>query len=279
MNITAGSSLKIIKTDSVWEKLRAAALEASVQEPSIASLLHATILNHKDLSQALAYQLAQKLGGADFNSMQLREICAEAYRNDPNLVERAEIDIEAVMDRDPACISYLQPFLYFKGYQALQAYRVAHFLWKNNRKLLAFHLQSRISELFQVDIHPAAIIGHGVFIDHATGIVIGETAVIGNSVSILHNVTLGGTGKQGGDRHPKIHDGVLIGAGAKVLGNIHIGENARIAAGSLVLKPVNPGCTVAGIPAKTVGCTMKDCCAKTMDQVFDMDIASFDPGL
>ncbi len=278
MNKAVNSSLKIIEADSVWEKLRAAATQASNQEPSIASLLHATILNHKDMSQALAYQLAQKLGGADFNSMQLREICAEAYRNNPRLVERAEIDIEAVMDRDPASISYLQPFLYFKGYQALQAYRVAHFLWQNNRKLLAFHLQSRISELFQVDIHPAAKIGHGVLIDHATGIVIGETAIVGNNVSILHNVTLGGTGKQGGDRHPKIGDGVLIGAGAKVLGNILIGENARIAAGSLVLKPVKSGCTVAGIPAKTVGCAQENCCAE-MNQVFDFDIASFDPGL
>ena len=150
---------------------------------------------------------------------------------------------------------------------------------KGKRHAIALHLQSLISELFQVDIHPAAKIGKGVFIDHATGIVIGETAVVGDNVSMLHDVTLGGTGKVGGDRHPKIGNGVLIGAGAKVLGNIKVGENARIAAGSLVLKEVRSGCTVAGIPAKTIGCVQKDCCAETMDQVFDTDVATFDPGL
>ncbi len=275
--------LKIIDNHTngnIWDVMRFEAGQAANDEPALGSLLHATILNHKSLSRALAYQLAQKIGGADLNSLQIREVCAEAYINNPQIVEYAEIDMDAVMQRDPACHSYLQPFLYFKGFQALQAHRVAHYLWQNGRQLLALHLQSRVSELFQVDIHPAAKIGKGVFIDHATGIVVGETAVIGDNVSILHNVTLGGTGKEGGDRHPKIGDGVLIGAGAKVLGNIHIGENARIAAGSLVLKDVVRGATVAGIPAKVVKVAPSECCAQSMDQIFDCaDIATFDPGL
>ena len=275
--------LKVIDNQpngNIWDIMRFEAGQAASDEPALGSLLHATILNHKSLSRALAYQLAQKIGGADLNSLQIREVCAEAYISNPQIVEYAEIDMDAVMQRDPACHSYLQPFLYFKGFQALQAHRVAHYLWQNGRQLLALHLQSRVSELFQVDIHPAAKIGKGVFIDHATGIVVGETAVIGDNVSILHNVTLGGTGKEGGDRHPKIGDGVLIGAGAKVLGNIRIGENARIAAGSLVLKDVVRGATVAGIPAKVVKVAPSECCAQSMDQIFDCaDIATFDPGL
>lgn len=265
---------------SIWAIMRNEAQAAALEEPSLASLLHATILNHRNLSDALAYQLAQKLGGADMNALQLREICSHAYAQNPKIVDDAQEDINAVMARDPACVSYLQPFLYFKGFQALQAQRIAHHLWANGRKLLALHLQSRVSELFQVDIHPAAKIGKGVFIDHATGIVIGETAIIGDNVSMLHNVTLGGTGKVGGDRHPKIGNGVLIGAGAKVLGNIKIGDNARIAAGSLVLNEVKRGCTVAGIPAKVVKCEPSECCAETMNQIFEcVDIATFDPGL
>lgn len=264
----------------VWEKMRIEAQNAANEEPILATLLHATVLNHNNIARGLAYHLAQKLGGTDMNALQMREVCAEAYVNDPEIVKKAEDDMEAVLSRDPACQSYLQPFLYFKGFQALQSYRIAHYLWQNGRKLLALHLQSRVSELFQVDIHPAAKIGRGLFIDHATGVVVGETAVIGDNVSILHNVTLGGTGKEGGDRHPKIGNGVLIGAGAKVLGNICVGDNARIAAGSLVLKPVPPCTTVAGIPAKIVGSRMKDCCAQTMDHIFDCaDVATFDPGL
>jgi serine O-acetyltransferase len=281
-SLVKNSPLLIVNEDaeiSIWAKMRNEAQAAALEEPSLASLLHATILNHRNLSDALAYQLAQKLGGSDMNALQLREICAQVYSANPQIVSHAESDMQSVMERDPACVSFLQPFLYFKGFQALQTHRVAHYLWQNGRILLALHLQSRVSELFQVDIHPAAKIGKGVFIDHATGIVIGETAVVGDNVSMLHNVTLGGTGKEGGDRHPKIGNGVLIGAGAKVLGNILIGENARIAAGSLVLKPVNMGCTVAGIPAKVVGCKRTDCCAENMDQVFDADIATFDPGL
>jgi serine O-acetyltransferase len=161
-------------------------------------------------------------------------------------------DLRAVRERDPACRSYLQPFLYFKGFVALEASRVAHSLWKQGREILAFHLQNRISEILQVDIHPAACLGLGLFLDHATGIVIGETTVIGDRVSILQSVTLGGNGKERGNRHPKIGRGVLISVGAKILGNIRVGEEARIAAGSVVLNDVPAHTTVAGVPARIV---------------------------
>jgi serine O-acetyltransferase len=262
---------------AVWSTLRVEAATAAAEEPILASLLNATVLNHATMADALAYHLAQKLGGADMNALQMREVCAAAYAAEPGLVAMAEADMRAVRSRDPACLTFLQPFLHFKGFAALQAHRVAHHMWNLGRRTLALHLQSRVSELLQVDIHPAARLGRGIMMDHATGIVIGETAVVGDDVSMLHNVTLGGTGKQGGDRHPKIARGVLIGAGAKVLGPIEVGEGARIASGSVVLAPVAAGCTVAGIPAKPVGGA---CCpnpAETMDHVFD--VATFDPGL
>lgn len=197
--------------------------------------------------------------------MSLREIADEAYRDDPRLVTVAEADLKAVFERDPACKGYLQPFLFFKGFLALQTQRVAHWLWREGRETLAFYLQSRSSEIFQVDIHPATRIGSGVFVDHGTGIVIGETAVIGDDVSMLQGVTLGGTGAEQGDRHPKIGKGVLLGAGAKVLGNIVIGDYAKIASGSVVLKPVPPGCTAAGVPARLVNCPTCDEPARSMD--------------
>lgn len=260
----------------VWSTLRLEAEAAARDEPVLASFLHASVLNHASLADALAYNLAQKLGGADMNALQFQAVCAGVYRDDPGLVEIAAADMQAVRTRDPACRSFLQPLLYFKGFAAIQAHRVAHALWRGGRAMLALHIQSRVSELFAVDIHPAARIGRGIMIDHATGVVIGETAVVGDDVSLLHSVTLGGTGKAGGDRHPKIGDGVLIGAGAKVLGNITVGAGARIASGSVVLHPVPPRCTVAGVPAKPAGGSCEKP-AETMDQVFD--IASFDPGL
>ena len=197
--------------------------------------------------------------------MSLREVAEEAFLADPTIIAKAEADLRAVFERDPACRGYLQPFLYFKGYLALQTYRVGHWLAVTGREPLAFYLQSRISELFQVDINPHAVIGSGVFLDHGTGIVIGETAVVGDDVSMLHGVTLGGTGAQRGDRHPKIGKGVLLGAGAKVLGNIHVGDYAKIASGSVVLKDVPAGCTAAGVPARLVNCPTCDEPARTMD--------------
>jgi serine O-acetyltransferase len=255
----------------IWQRLRFDARQAADQESALASYLNATVLNHESFAEALCYQLAQKAGGPDMSALAIREICEEAYKSDPSIVTAAERDLQAVLERDPATRSTLQPFLFFKGFLALQTHRVGHWLWGRGRETLAFFLQSRTSELYAVDINPAAPIGSGVFIDHATGIVIGETARVGDDVSMLHGVTLGGTGKVFTDRHPKVGNGVLIGAGAKLLGNIRIGDEARIGAGSVVLNDVPPRCSVAGVPARPVG----GACAqpsKTMDQKFDVGL-------
>lgn len=250
----------------VWTQLRREAEHAAREEPGLASMLSATILAHDDLGRALSYQLARKLGDQELRAMSAREVAEEAYAADPAILYKVEADLKAVLERDPACKGYLQPFLLFKGFQALQTHRIAHWLWGQGRETLAFYLQSRTSELFQVDIHPAVSIGRGVFLDHGTGVVVGETAVIGDDVSILQGVTLGGTSAFREDRHPKIRDGVLLGAGAKVIGNIVIGERAKIAAGSVVLKPVPPGCTAAGVPARLINCPACSDPAKSMDQ-------------
>lgn len=253
--------------DPVWERVRTEAEEMAAGEPILASFLYSTILNHRNFNDAVAYHLAQKLGNAEVRSMQLRELFDEAMREQPDIGEATRADIVAYYERDPACHSYIQPILYFKGFHALQGYRVAHWLWNNDRRAMALYLQSRISELFAVDIHPAAKVGRGVFIDHATGIVIGETAVVEDDVSMLHGVTLGGTGKEQGDRHPKVRRGVLISVGAKVLGNIEIGEYSRIGAGSVVLHAVPEHCTAVGVPAKIVGCAGCDKPAHAMDHI------------
>ena len=251
--------------DAVWSRLRASAEAAAREEPQLGSQMNAVILSHDDLAGALSFQIARKLADGEMSAMSVREVCLSAFGADPTMVEAAEADLEAVAERDPAIRNLLQPFLYFKGFQALQGWRVAHWLWGQGRETLAFHFQSRISELFQLDIHPAARMGKGLFLDHGTGIVIGETAVVGDDVSMLHNVTLGGTGAERGDRHPKIGKGVLLGAGAKVLGNIHIGDYAKVASGSVVLKDVPSGCTVAGVPARLVNCPTGAEPARTMD--------------
>jgi serine O-acetyltransferase len=249
----------------VWAGLRNEAERAARDEPTLASLLNAVILSHDSMAEALSYQFARKIADQELRAMSAREIAEEAYEADPSLVAAAEADLKAVFERDPACKGYVQPFLFFKGFQALQNHRVAHWLWTHSRDTLAFYLQSRGSEVYQVDIHPNARIGSGVFLDHGTGIVIGETAVVGDDVSMLHGVTLGGTGAERGDRHPKIGRGVLLGAGAKVLGNIEIGEYAKVASGSVVLKPVPPHCTAAGVPARLVNCPTCEEPARTMD--------------
>ncbi len=253
--------------DPVWERVRQEAEDMAAGEPILASFLYSTILNHRTFNDALAYHLAQKLGNAEVHSMQLRELFDEALREQPDIGEATRADIVAYYERDPACHSYIQPLLYFKGFHALQAYRVAHWLWNEGRRAMALYLQSRMSELFAVDIHPAARLGRGIFIDHATGIVIGETAVVDDDVSMLHGVTLGGTGKEQGDRHPKVRRGVLISVGAKVLGNIVIGEYSRIGAGSVVLHEVPAHCTAVGVPAKVVGCAGCDKPAHAMDHI------------
>ena len=249
----------------VWAALRNEAYAAAKAEAALASLIAAVILNHKSLGDALSYQLARKLGDQELRAMSLRDTIEEAYERHPVLVDIAEADLRAVFERDPACKGYVQPFLFFKGFLALQTQRVAHWLWHEGRETMALYLQSRMSELFQVDINPATRIGRGVFVDHGTGIVIGETAVIGDDVSMLQGVTLGGTGAERGDRHPKVGKGVLLGAGAKVLGNIKIGDYAKIASGSVVLKEVPPGCTAAGVPARLVNCPTCEEPARSMD--------------
>lgn len=240
-------------TDSIWHTIRSETAEEVKHEPVLASFLHATILNHDSLETALSFHLANKLDSPTASALLVREVIENAMAADPSIGEAMRADIAAVKQRDSACETLSIPFLYFKGFHALQSYRIAHWLWKQGRESLALFFQNRISCEFGVDIHPAARIGKGLMLDHATGVVIGETAVVGNNVSIMQSVTLGGTGKEHGDRHPKISDGVLIGAGAKILGNIRVGQGAQIAAGSVVLKDVDPHTTVAGVPAKVVG--------------------------
>ena len=261
------SVMEINKCDPAWDRIVDEAKSSLIKEPLLSSLVHSSILHHRNLEQALSYRVAYKLSTAEMPEQMLREISDEAMRGDGEISSCARADLVAMTERDPACNSFIQPLLFFKGFQAIQAYRVGHWLWKAGRKDMAYYFQSRISEVFNLDIHPAAVIGHGIMIDHAHSIVIGETAVVGNNVSMLHSVTLGGTGKQDDDRHPKIGDGVLIGAGAKVLGNIKVGHSSRIAAGSVVLHDVPPCKTVAGVPAKIVGSAGCDQPSVSMDQL------------
>jgi serine O-acetyltransferase len=241
------------KSDPVWERIREEAARHVSEEPILASFLHATILNHKKLEQALSFHLAYKLDSPTISALLLREVIQDAFKHDRCISRCIRADLLAVEERDSACTELSVPFLYFKGYHALQTQRVAHWLWKQGHHSLALFFQNRMSCEFGVDIHPAAQLGRGIMLDHATGLVIGETAVVGNNVSILQSVTLGGTGKEEGDRHPKVADGVLISAGAKILGNIKVGEGAKVGAGSVVLEDVPPHTTVAGVPAKVVG--------------------------
>ncbi|HQY98937.1 MAG TPA: serine O-acetyltransferase [Propionicimonas sp.] len=238
--------------DEIWNRVRTEATADSKAEPALASFLHTTVLCHEQLEDALSYILASKLGSETITSLSLRELIGRALDDDLSIGAAVREDLRAVLSRDPACRGYSIPLLYFKGFHALQAYRVAHYYWTHERTALALYLQSRISEVFAVDIHPGAQIGKGIMFDHATSVVIGETAVVEDDFSMLHEVTLGGTGKVGGDRHPKIGKGVMIGAGAKVLGNIRVGEGAKIGAGSVVLEDVAPYTTVAGVPARPV---------------------------
>ncbi|CAM4035437.1 serine O-acetyltransferase [Palleronia rufa] len=243
----------LTKLDPVWQRIREESQQATQDEPLMGGLFHVSVLHHDSIEKALSYRLSLKLASGEMPEQILREIADEAYRDDPWLGEAARADLVATHERDPVCTRFVQPLLYFKGYQAVQSYRVAHWLWTKGRADLAYFIQMRTSEVFGVDIHPAAKMGKGIMIDHAHSIVIGETASVGDNVSMLHSVTLGGTGKEHDDRHPKIGDGVLIGAGAKVLGAIRVGHCSRIAAGSVVLEDVPPMKTVAGVPARIVG--------------------------
>ena len=253
--------------DKLWTKVRSDAELAIKSEPLLSILIQSAILNHSSLQESLISQIAEKLCSTKVPYKIIYEVANEAFCVDLRLLKSVQADLLAVFDRDPSCNSVVQPILYFKGFVAIQAYRVSHWLWNNNRYDFAYLIQSRSSEVFGIDIHPAAKIGNGLMIDHAHSIVIGETATVGNDVSMLHSVTLGGTGSRGLQRHPTIEDGVLLGAGAKVLGNITVGHCSKVASGSVVLKSVPPKKTVAGVPAKIVGETG---CAQpsiTMDQL------------
>ncbi len=238
---------------SIWLALRSEADRAQTAEPSLGDLVRDIVLSRPAFNEALEALLVWKIGSAAGREGLGQSVIGDVLLRDPEIARAAEIDLEAVYERDPACRSALQAFLFFKGFHAIQGHRIAHRLWLDGRHLLAYRAQSVVSERFAVDIHPAARIGRGVMIDHATAVTIGETAVVGDDCSLLHEVTLGGTGVKDEDRHPKIGRGVLIGAGAKVLGNIDVGDEAKIAAGSVVLSPVAAHCTVAGVPAKPVG--------------------------
>ena len=235
-------------------------------EPLLVSFFHSCILNHHSLEAALSFYLGMKLGSDTVSGMSLQQVFDEALTADATIIDSVACDLEAYFTRDPACDEYSMPFLFFKGFHALQAHRLSHWLWQQQRYDLALFLQNRISVVFDVDIHPAAILGRGIMIDHATAVVIGETAVIGDNVSLLHGVTLGGTGCEEGGRHPTVADGVLISAGAKLLGSIYIGEGVKIAAGSLVLEDVAPHTTVAGVPARAMGQPVDDQPALNMNQ-------------
>ncbi|PCJ71727.1 MAG: serine O-acetyltransferase [Rhodobiaceae bacterium] len=257
--------------DPVWDRMRREASEMAAHEPVLASSIFATILNHDSLEEVLSFHLARKLANVEVTAMGLREVFEDAYEAEPGIIDAFRADIVAVFDRDPACDSYLQPLLFFKGFNSLQAHRLAHWLWGQNRRPMALFIQSRVSELFAVDIHPAAKFGKAIMMDHGTGVVIGETAVVGDDVSLLHGVNLGGTGKETGDRHPKVGRGVLLGADSKILGNITIGECARVGAGSVVLRDVPANCTVAGVPAKVIGCAGCDEPSRAMNQIIEED--------
>ncbi|PIA46815.1 hypothetical protein AQUCO_01500394v1 [Aquilegia coerulea] len=239
--------------DSIWEAVKAEALLEAEKEPILSSFLYASIMSHDCLERALGFVLANRLQNPILLSTQLMDIFVDVMMNDRGIQRSIRLDVQAFKERDPSCLAYCWVLLYLKGFHSLQSYRIAHALWNSGRKVLALALQSRISEVFGVDIHPAAKIGEGILLDHGTGVVIGETAVIGNRVSLMQAITLGGSGKEIGDRHPKIGQGALIGPSATILGNIRIGDGAMIAAGSLVLKDIPPHSIVAGIPAKVVG--------------------------
>jgi len=263
---TAASALG--RVDPVWARIRHDADEVVRRDPERPTFIYSTILQHETLEAAVIRRVTERLDRPEISAEQIRQTYGEALESDSSIALAFRADIVATFDRDPATDRFIEPLLYFKGFHAIQIHRLAHWLWGRGRKDFAYYLQSISSSVFQTDIHPAAPIGRGIFLDHATGLVVGETAVIEDDVSILHDVTLGGTGNEDGDRHPKIRCGVMLGAGAKIIGNIEIGHCARVAAGSVVLKPVPHNTTVAGVPAKVVGEAGCPEPSRTMDQLF-----------
>lgn len=261
----------IQSVDPTWERIRQEAEDIIRQEPVLSSFIFANVLNHMRLEEAVCHRLAERLDHDAVMADLVRQTFTRVLGSDASIGEAFRADLAAVLDRDPACTRLIEPLLYFKGFQALQTYRFAHWLFHNGSLDFALYLQSQSSRVFGVDIHPAANIGRGIMLDHATGIVVGETASIGDGSSLLHTVTLGGSGKECGDRHPKVGRHVMIGAGAKILGNITVGDCARIAAGSVVLKDVPAATTVAGVPARVVGVAGCKDPARTMNQMLGLD--------
>ena len=259
--------------DPIWSQVRREAEEIGASEPALAGFVYATVLNQERLEDAVCHRLARRLQHSALDAGLLHKTFEEVLEAEPSLSDVFRADLMAVAKRDPACSRLVEPLLYYKGFHALEIFRIAHHLWGAGRKDFALYLQSLCSRFLQVDIHPAAKIGKGIMFDHATGIVIGETASIGDDCSLLHGVTLGGTGNERGDRHPKIGRGVMIGSGAKILGNINVGDCARIAAGSVVLKDVPARRTVAGVPAREIGFAGCKEPALVMDQMIDPDKA------
>ena len=257
--------------DPIWAQVLREAEEAMANEPALTGFIFATVVNHSRREDAIAHRVAQRLNHSDVDAGLILQTFQDVMNSQPDLALSIRADLAAVLDRDPACVRYLEPLLFFKGFHALVTHRFAHELWRQGRRDFALYLQSQSSKIFSTDIHPAARFGRGIMLDHATGFVVGETAVVGDNCSFLHAVTLGGSGKATGDRHPKIGAGVLIGAGAKVLGNIHVGNCALIAAGSVVLQDVPPHMTVAGVPAKIVGRVGCAEPARSMDQMIGPD--------
>lgn len=258
-------------SDPIWEALKREAREASDAEPALGGFIYATILSHDRLDDSVVHRVAQRLSHSDVDGGLIQQTFQDVLSRRPEIGDLFRADLAAVLDRDPACKRYLEPLLYFKGFHSLASHRFAHELWAQGRKDFALYLQSQCSKIFTVDIHPAARIGKGIMLDHATGFVVGETAVVGDNCSFLHGVTLGGSGKARGDRHPKIGSCVLVGAGAKILGNIHVGNCSRVAAGSVVLADVPPNTTVAGVPARVVGPAGAAEPSRTMDQCLGPD--------
>jgi serine O-acetyltransferase len=239
--------------DNVWKSILDEAKKACQAQPFMSSFFHCNIISHASFHHAISYYLASRLASSTLSAMSWQSVFHEAFEDEPELIAQMLNDLLAHFNRDAACDEYIVPLLYYKGFHALQSYRIAHWLWRKDRKMLALYLQHRISRLFDVDIHPAAKLGSGIMLDHATGIVIGETSMVADDVSILHGVTIGGSGSTKCSRHPKISQGVLLSAGAILLGDITVGVGAKVGSGSLVLGDVGPHVTVAGVPAKVVG--------------------------
>lgn len=265
------SPSQIQALDPIWHAVREEAEAAISKDRALGAFMLTTVLNQPTLEDAIIHRISERLDHPDMSADLLRQSFRSMLEADPTWSEIVRVDMQAIYDRDPACTRFIEPLLYFKGFHAIQTHRLAHWLYREGRLDFALYLQSRSSSVFQTDINPAARVGKGIFLDHATGLVVGETAVIGDNVSILHSVTLGGTGKEGSDRHPKIGDGVLIGAGSKILGNIKVGNCSKVAAGSVVLKDVPASMTVAGVPARVIGGSGCSEPSRVMDQLLESD--------